>query len=39
MKKEIDELDEKLSELDVHINSQILNDYLLSVSEDHSMYI
>lgn len=39
MKKEIDELDEKLSEIDQHINCQILKDYLESVNAANSLYL
>lgn len=39
MKKEIDELDEKLSHIDQHINCQILNDYLESVNAANSLYL
>ena len=39
MKKEIDDLDEKLSQIDQHINWQILQDYIEAVSQQKSMYI
>jgi hypothetical protein len=32
MKKEIDDLDEKLSQIDQHINWQILQDYIEAVN-------
>ena len=37
MKHEIDELDRKLSEIDLHINTEILRQYLESVNDNSSM--
>lgn len=37
MKQEVDELDRKLSEVDLHINLEILQQYLETVEETVSM--